>query len=86
MAVECGKYKEEISGGVATSARPADVFGVVVAQQLRHAHIRHLGSAPVVGQQHIGCLDVAVDDLLQGAKLHLSSDTCTHGLAEASTS
>lgn len=56
-------------------ARPADVFGVVVAQQLRDAHVRHLGGAPVVGQQHVGRLDVAVDDLaLDGAEPDLVVD------------
>ncbi len=51
-------------------ARPADVFGVVVAQQLRDPHVRHLGGAPVLGQQHVGRLDVAVDDLAsEGAEV-----------------
>lgn len=45
------------------SARPADVVGVVVAKKLRDADIRHLGGSPVLRQQHVGRLDVAVDDL-----------------------
>lgn len=55
-----------VARGHGKCARPANVFGVVVAQQLRHPHIRHLGGAPVLGQQHVGSLDVAVDDLRQG--------------------